>query len=147
MSQPATRVDFYVLSQERPDARLHFACRLAERAVEHDCMVYVHTASDAQAQRLDELLWTFSDRSFLLHELYSGEPASHAQVKVMLGTRPAPPSHRQVLINLSDALPADIALHERIAEIVDADPERKRQARERFRQYRELGSEPQSHTL
>lgn len=147
MSQPATRVDFYVLSQERPDARLHFACRLAERAVEHNCMVYLQTASEAQAQRLDELLWTFSDRNFLIHELFTGEPATHAQVKVMLGVAPAPPSHRQVLINLADALPADISLHERIAEIVDADAERKRQARERFRQYRELGTDPQSHTL
>ncbi len=32
-----SRVDFYVLSADALDARLRYACRLAERAVEHGC--------------------------------------------------------------------------------------------------------------
>lgn len=139
-----SRVDFYVLSEEAPDARLRYACRLAERAVEQGCHVYVQTPD---VQRLDDMLWIFNDRSFLPHEIYRGQPASHARVMVMLGSDTGPPSHRELLINLMDAMPPDIDAYERIAEIVDVDPERKRSARERYKQYRERGCTLESHNL
>src|SRR5690606_35827630 len=131
-----SRVDFYVLSAQAPDARLRYACRLAERAVEQGCLVYIQTQ---EVQRLDDMLWTFSDGSFLPHEIYRGQPASHAMVKVMLGSDVGPASHRSLLINLVEAMPADVNAYERIAEIVDVAPERKRSARERYKQYRQLG--------
>jgi DNA polymerase III subunit chi len=142
-----SRVDFYVLSEETPDARLRCACRLAERAVEQGMRVYVQTAAAADAQRLDELLWTFNDRSFLPHEIFAGAPASHPLVMIMLGEATAPESHRQLLVNLTDAVPEQPQAYERIAEIVDTDPERKRSARDRYKQYRERGCALESHNL
>ena len=142
-----TRVDFYVLSEDAPDARMRCACRLAEKAVDQGQRVYMQTASTADAQRLDELLWTFSDRSFLAHEIASGDSPSHERVMVMLGEQDAPLTHRQVLINLADRLPSDIAAYGRIAEIVDADGERKRLSRERYKQYRERGCTLDTHNL
>ena len=139
-----SRVDFYVLSADAPDARLRYACRLAERAVEQGCHVYMQTPD---AQRLDDMLWTFNDRSFLPHEMFTGEPASHARVMVMLGANAGPASHRELLINLTDAMPPDVSAYERIAEIVDVDPERKRSARERYKLYREQGCTMESHNL
>ena len=139
-----SRVDFYVLSADAPDARLRYACRLAERAVEQGCQVYIQTPD---VQRLDDMLWTFSDGSFLPHEIYRGQPASHARVMVMLGPDPGPASHRALLINLVEAMPADVNAYERIAEIVDVDPERKRSARDRYKQYREQGCTMESHNL
>ena len=141
------RVDFYVLAEEGSDVRYRFACRLAEKAVDQGHRVYLQTASLAEAQRLDELLWTFSDRSFLAHELANGNSASHEKVMVLLGEADAPPTHRQLLINLAERLPSDVNAYERIAEIVDVDPERKRAARERFKQYREQGCAMESHNL
>ncbi|MBL8269219.1 MAG: DNA polymerase III subunit chi [Steroidobacter sp.] len=137
-------MDFYVLSAEAPDARLRYACRLAERAVEQGCHVYIQTPD---VQRVDDMLWTFSDGSFLPHEVYRGEPPAHALVKVMLGSAPGPASHRQLLINLTDAMPSDVAAYDRIAEIVDVDPERKRTARDRYKLYREQGCAMESHNL
>lgn len=142
-----SRVDFYVLAEDTPDARLRYACHLAEQAVEQGHRVYLQTAAHAEALRLDELLWTFNDRSFLPHEVFSGHPASHARVMIMLGESAAPPSHRQLLVNFSDVVPPDLEAYERIAEIVDADPERKRSARERYRQYRERGCTLESHNV
>lgn len=139
-----SRVDFYVLSADAPDARLRYACRLAERAVEQGCQVYIQTPD---VQRLDDMLWTFSDGSFLPHEVYRGQPASHAKVMVMLGSDAGPASHRALLINLVDALPPDVNAYDRIAEIVDVDPERKRTARERYKQYRDQGCAMESHNL
>jgi len=142
-----SRVDFYVLSEEGSDTRLKFACRLAEKAVDQGQRVYVQTASSTEAQRLDEMLWTFSDRSFLAHEIADGAPVSHERVMVMLGEIEAPPTHRQLLINLTESLPANVDAYERIAEIVDVDPERKRVSRERYKQYRERGCALESHNL
>ena len=139
-----SRVDFYILSEEGPDARLRYACRLAERAVEQGLHVYMQAS---ELQRLDDMLWTFNDRSFLPHEISHGQPASHTRVMIMLGADAGPDSHRGLLINLVDAMPPDVNVYDRIAEIVDVDPERKRTARERYKQYRERGCTMESHNL
>lgn len=141
------RVDFYVLSQDAPDARLHTALRLIEKAYEQQLRTYVHTRTLADAQRLDEWLWTFKDRSFIPHEVTNGVPASHPRVLVLLGETPAPADQRQLLINLSTTLPADLDTYDRIAEIVDVDPESKRLSRERFKAYRDAGCTLETHNL
>ncbi len=141
------RVDFYVLPEEGVEVIWRYACRLAEKAAALGHRIFVRTASPADAGRLDELLWTFNDRSFLPHEIATAHSPAHEKVAVLLGQEPAPPGYRQLLINLSAELPADVDQYERIAEIVDNDPERKRQARERFRQYRERGCTLESHNV
>ena len=141
------RVEFYVLSEDVPDARLRWACRLAEQAAEQGSYVYLQTAGHAEAQRLDELLWTYKDGSFLPHEIFTGAPASHARVMVLLGDAAAPPSHRQLVVNLTEAIPAELEQYERVAEIVDLDPARKQTARERYKQYRERGCTLESHNV
>ena len=142
-----SRVDFYVLSESSPDARLRYACRLAEKAFEQGMRVYVQTPSLAEAQRLDDLLWTFNERSFLPHEVLNGNPPSHAKVMILIGEAEAPPTHRGLLINLTNVLPAALESYERIAEIVDVDVERKRLSRERWKVYRERGCEMESHNI
>ena len=133
------RVDFHVLLEGAPDARLRYACRLAEEHAERGARVYLQTGSAGEPQRLDDLLWTYNDRSFLPHEIYSGAPASHDRVRVMLGDQPPPPSQSELLINLSESVPANLDACPHIIEIVDVDPERKRTARERYKQYRDRG--------
>jgi DNA polymerase-3 subunit chi len=141
------RVDFYVLSEEDAVAPLRFACRLAEKAVEQGHRVYLRTASPPQTQRMDDLLWTFNDRSFLPHEITTGSEVGHTRVMVVIGESTAPPSHRQLLINLTDAVPEDLGDYERIVEIVAADPEKKRLSRERYKSYRERGCTLESHNV
>lgn len=68
LSDPG-RVDFYVLAGPKPAARLRFACRLAEKAYRLDHRVHLQTGSAAEAEQLDELLWTFRQGSFVPHEL------------------------------------------------------------------------------
>ena len=43
-------------------ARLHFTCRLTEKAYGLNNRTYVHMGSAAEARQLDELLWTFRER-------------------------------------------------------------------------------------
>ncbi|MGH8174946.1 MAG: DNA polymerase III subunit chi [Steroidobacter sp.] len=141
------RVDFYVLAEGAPDARFKYACRLAEEFVSRGGRLYLQTANATDTRRVDDLLWTCSDGSFLPHEIFTGAEASHARVMILIGESLAPASHRDLLINLTKTIPPNIEDYERIAEIVEADPERKRTARDRYKQYRERGCALESHNV
>jgi len=142
-----SRVDFYVLSDPSPDAVWRCTCRLIEKAVDLGSRVYVQLARSSEGARLDDLLWTFSDRSFLAHERWDGTSEPHPLVKVLLGEGPGPRSHRQLLVNFSGAVPDDLESYARIAEIVDTDPDRKRLSRERYKQYRDRGCTLETHNV
>jgi DNA polymerase-3 subunit chi len=140
------RVDFYVLNSAAAKQRWTFACRLAEKAYLRDLRVVIlhDTLSDAQA--LDDLLWTFNDRSFVPHQLCMPEQASDGTTPVQLSVQPAAPA-ADLLVNLAARLPAHWESYSRIAEIIDADAERRRLGRERFKTYRDLKLTPQTHQL
>lgn len=140
-----TRVDFYVLPNADPAQRSLLACRLAEKAYSQGLKVYIHTASEAESQQLDELLWTFRAGSFLPHAIHAtseDEPPA-----ILLGHAHEPSSHIDVLINLGAEIPLFFSRFERVAELVDQRPELLAQSRERFRFYRERGYDPNSHQL
>jgi DNA polymerase-3 subunit chi len=145
MSTP--RVDFYILSETAPDSNRREACRLSEQAYELGRRTFIRVASDADAQRIDELLWSFSDRAFIPHEIIVNGSPSHSRIAVLIGRDDVLADYGQLLINLCDDLPPQFERCEQIAEIVPNDADRKRLARERFRQYRERGCALESHNL
>jgi DNA polymerase-3 subunit chi len=142
-----TKVDFYLLGSEDSRSRLLTACRLAEKAVDQGLRVMVRTASPAETAELDDLMWTFSDRSFLPHGAWPAEPEFAAATPVMIGSGAIPSSHRDVLINLAADVPAGVAEFGRICDIVSGDEDAKREGRERWRGYRGAGLRPDSHNL
>ena len=140
------RVDFYVLKRPGREARLVFACRLAEKAWRLDNTVHIATADDTTARELDDLLWTFRDGSFVPHERVEAgveEPES----PVTIGAGPTTLSGRDLLINLADTVPASIDAFPRIAELVTSDEETRARGRERFAEYRNLGHELDTHDV
>ena len=137
------RVDFYVLPGDDERARLVYACRLVEKAYLQDHSVYVHLGSSGEAEAFDELLWTFSDRSFVPHELAQDGAPACAPVLVGAGS-PAP---ARLLVNLSAAPPEFHGAYERIAEFVDAEPGRREAGRRRFVYYREQGCRLETHEV
>jgi DNA polymerase-3 subunit chi len=139
------RVDFYLLAEPQPTARLRFACRLAEKAWHLDNRVHLRAGSAAEAAMLDELLWTFRQGSFVPHELVAeGAPA---ESPVTIGHGPAPPPPGDLLINLTASVPEFEGGFARVAEIVDGSEEGRRLARERYRDYRERGREAATHNI
>lgn len=140
------QVDFYILSDAAPDAHLRYACRLAEQAVDQGHSVFIRLTDANAAKRMDDLLWTFGDRSFLPHEFTTLGAPSHPRVRVLIGAV-QPGDFGDVLINLSADVPPSSELPERIIECVPADPQGKQLARERFKAYRARGIEPATHTV
>ena len=140
------RVDFYVLKASGDQARDSFACRLAEKAYRLKNSVHIQTVNHQSAKRIDELLWTFRDGSFVPHEIVDG-PTTEAASPVTIGSDPDLRRNCDLLINLGETAPASSAEFERIAEIVSADEESKAQSRNRFVQYRDDGHTLETHKL
>ena len=138
-----TQVDFYVLPDATPRGRAVFTCRLAEKAFGLGHRVFVHTRSEGEARELDELMWTFRDRSFLPHCL-AGTDESAA---VHIGTGDGPAGDFHLLINLAAEVPAYFSRFERVAEVVNADATLRNQGRERFRFYKDRGYPLETHKL
>jgi len=143
----APKVDFYTLGEPDRRARLVTACRLAEKACDQGLRVTVRTASAAETAEFDELLWTFSDRSFVPHVVWPTEPDVVAATPVVVGSSSLPPSHRDVLINLAPDAPADFSAYARICEVVGGDEDARKAGRHRWRTYRDAGCAPEAHPL
>lgn len=140
-----TRVDFYVLPDQKDNGRALLACRLTDKAYNLGHSIYLLAASDAQAAALDDLLWTFRQDSFIPHERYplAGEDDS----PVLIGTILPTDRTAQVLINFTEQLPEGFERYERVVELVDQTPDVLAKSRERFRQYRERGLTPETHKI
>ena len=143
------KINFYVLADTAPDAHLRFVCRLTEKAVDQGHRVFVRVANADDAKRIDDLLWTFGDRSFLPHEIATPTSPSHERIRVLIGQlvgEQSPPEiFRDVLVNLGIDAPAEIDTLQRVAEIVPAD--NKQAARERFKHYRDRGLQAETHNV
>ena len=138
------RVDFYILSEAGEHARHAFACRLAEKAYRLDNTVHIETATQVDAERIDELLWTFRDGSFVPHHLLG---SANLDSPVTIGSATESTPGKDLLINLSTDIPPCAESFARVAELVSADADGKQQSRQRFVRYRDAGHELDTHKL
>lgn len=139
------QVDFYIIESPKHGNREVVACRLSEKAYRHNMRVFVKVDGDAVKQRMDELMWTFRDGSFVPHAVSESDIAKDSPV--VIGTEPSSHDQFDMLINLSTAVPPEYQSFKRVAEIVDADPAKREELRDRYRQYQRDGHAPQTHRL
>jgi DNA polymerase-3 subunit chi len=140
-----TQVDFYLLKGQSANARELFTCKLADKAYRLKHNVYIHTQSQQQATQLDNLLWTYNPGSFLPHGLNGN--ADPAFTPVVIGFDDQPREQTEVMINLSDTIPAFFSQFDRVAEIVSGDEAGRAQARQRYKFYRDRGYELKTHEI
>ena len=140
------RVDFYILDQAGQHSRQTFACRLAEKAYRLNNTVHIHAGSEGDADRLDELLWTFRDGSFVPHERLSGSKQD-IESPITIGCEDEPVTPRDLLINLCDEIPTFAEGFPRVAELVTSDDDCKQLSRRRFAAYREKGHTLETHNV
>lgn len=139
------RVDFYILPAELGVER--FACKLADQIWEKH-PIYVHTEDESAANAFDDLLWTFSDTSFVPHATLDAiENAPELEAAVIIGYADKSLNDADVLFNLSSTIPDFVIHYERIVEVVGGDDARKQAARLRYKQYKEHGHEIHDHKL
>lgn len=137
------RVDFYVLDRVDEQARYTAVCKLTEKAYRLENTVYIHAQNQADAERLEQLLWTFRDGSFVPHDF----AADGITTPVTIGYQSELVEARDLLINLCDEIPTFAAAFPRIAELVTSDENSRRKGRKRFAEYRDQGNEIKTHNI
>jgi DNA polymerase-3 subunit chi len=141
------RVDFYILKSAAAKQRWAFACRLTEKAYLKDLKIVIVNDTLADAKALDELLWTFNERSFIPHQICLDDKSVDLATPVHLMVESSALPAADLLVNLAQRLPAQLERYARIAEIIDADEERRRVGRERFKAYRDLKFTLETHQI
>ena len=137
------QVDFYVLDRVDEQSRETLACRLAEKAWRLENTIHIHTMSREHAERIDKLLWTFRDGSFVPHELAD----SGNETPVSIGFGDAPVVTRDLLITLCDEIPSCAGAFPRVAELVTSEESCRLKSRQRYATYRDQGHTLDTHKI
>lgn len=136
------RTDFYYIPDED---HLRFACRIAQKAFENKHQAYIHTDSDADAEHINKLLWTFQQNSFIPHALIGEHQDNPPPIEI--GTGEKPKHHNDILINLSNNIPDFAKQFERIIEVVANNNKQQENAEQRKQHYKKLNTEIKEHQL
>ena len=151
-----TRIDFYIVEQGSIEATDTFICRLTEKAWSQDNAVYIHTIDQQQATKYDELLWTFSENSFVPHQMLENHQVLHNPnslpdtKNILIGhsaSEETPTTCHDVLINLHHEAPSFFSQFERVAEIITNDETSRNKGRERYQFYRDRGYALETHKM
>ncbi|MDR5859797.1 DNA polymerase III subunit chi [Halomonas eurihalina] len=143
-----TQVDFYILPDTTLDARLEFACRLAETIVNKGYRLHLHAEDEAMARVLDERLWDFRPDAYLPHALLDSEQADSVPATIGWGEPPAPGEPgTQAMLNLHPGIPEWFSRFERVAEIINQHQEVLTAKRDCWQTYKKRGYPVKAHQL
>jgi len=141
----AAKVNFYLLKKGQSSEQYLFACRLCEKILTQKLKTYIHTDTQEQAQYLDDLLWSYRPESFLPHSMITTE--LDEDVNIIIGYADNYQQESDILINLSQEIPAFHANFSRIVEIIPADEDAKALGRMRWKHYKDAAYELETHDV
>ncbi len=141
------RADFYLIAKPRfRTDPLRLVCELARRAFESEQPTLILVRDEAQAEELDDLLWSFDPDAYLPHQIAGLTDPEDDEVTPVLVVPPGvdtPP--RPLVINLRDA--AAEGEITRVLEVVPADDAAREPLRARWRDYQRRGFELAKHDM
>ena len=139
------RADFYLIAKPRfRDEPLRLVCELARKAHDAGLPTLVLARDMAQAEALDDLLWSFDPDAYLPHQI-AGMDEDEDNTDVLIAPPEVDAAMRPMVINLRDApVEGDF---ERVLEVVPADPAARGPLRERWRQYKTRGLAVNAHDM
>ena len=135
------RADFYLIAKPRfLEKPLLLVCELARKANDSGQPLLIYTASAAQAEVLDELLWEFDPDAYIPHQI-AGTDEDDDITPVLIVPPEMQPPMRPLVLNLrNEPVPGDFA---RVLEVVPADERARGPLRERWKHYKDRGLEVQ----
>lgn len=141
-----TEILFYITEGAAAQQFHELARRIAEKALQSGHRVYIHQHDRDAAAVLDDWLWREPATGFLPHAL-AGDEADTRGTPVVIGWGDNPGEHQDVLINLGRRVPDFFTRFQRVAELVTGDENARREARQRWKFYRERGFPVRDHRL
>jgi DNA polymerase III subunit chi len=131
------RADFYLIAKPRFSGQpLLLVCELCRKANDAGLATLVLARDSAQAEELDDLLWSFNPDAFIPHQI-AGSDEDEEEALVLIAPPGQQPGLRPLVINLRDA--AWMEPCDRVLEVVPDDPAAREPLRERWRQYKAAG--------
>lgn len=130
-----TSIDFYILPDSEPSARILFACRLAEKVYKQGRQIYIHTANEQHAKEVDQQLWAFRADAFAPHQFANVE----SKAPINIGYANQGTQFQDVLINLDTQVPDFFSHYQRILEIVVQDTDILASTRQNYKFYQNKG--------
>ncbi len=139
------RADFYLIGKPRfREQPLLLACELARKASDAGLPMLVLCASTAQAEALDDLLWSFDPDAYVPHQIV-GADEDEEEVPVLIAAPEHDAALRPLVLNLRDeAVPDGF---DRVLEVVPADDSARGPLRERWKQYVARGLDVAKHDM
>jgi DNA polymerase-3 subunit chi len=119
--------------------RVNYICRLLRKALSIDVRVVV-TGSATLLSEIDASLWIFSATDFLPHCCSDGYTVTLERSPIVL----TPSLHTlplmgDALVNVGDTVPEGCNRFARVVEIVTIDENERKQARDRWNRYADMG--------
>jgi DNA polymerase-3 subunit chi len=138
------RADFYLIDKPRfrEDALL-LVCELARRAFASEKPTAIFARSQDQAEAIDARLWEFDELAFIPHQIAGDE--EDAITPVLIVPPGVDADDRPLVINLRDS--SALGKHERILDVVAADPAEREGSRARWSEYKRLGYALSKHDM
>ncbi len=139
------RADFYLIDKPRfREEPLLLVCELARKAFEANIPTLVLARDNAQAEAIDDLMWSFDPDAYLPHQI-AGSDEEDEVTPILILAPDADSPMRPMVINLRDA--AVEGDFDRVLEVVPADPAARAPLRERWKQYQARGLELNKHDM
>ncbi|HAY45295.1 MAG TPA: hypothetical protein DCY55_03315 [Gammaproteobacteria bacterium] len=146
------QVDFYLLEAPVSNGKLKLACRLTNKLANLKKRIALVCESAQQIEKLDSLLWQFSDTSFIPHQIvdkYNNIDQQRYRVYLFKTEHlmQAENEGLDVIINISSDILPDTPQISRRAELVECDEVDKQAARIRYKHYRDNGINTNMHSI
>ncbi|MFV1983141.1 MAG: DNA polymerase III subunit chi [Thiohalomonadales bacterium] len=143
-----TRIDFYILDNNTPQARENFACRLIEKAQHLGHSIFVQSQTTEHAELLDDLLWSYKPESFIPHALSKSASATNCSVVISTEQQKTEKNkNNDVLINFSSTVPDLFSQYSRVVEIVNKNDNSSIDGRTRYKYYNDRGYQMEYHNI
>lgn len=139
------QADFYLIQKPRfRKEPLLLVCELARKAQQAGLSTLIFARDAAQAEQLDDLLWSFDPDAFIPHQI-AGADSDEDEADVLIAAPDVQSAMRPLLINLRDD--AAQGGFERVLEVVPADESARGPLRERWKHYVARGFEMKMHDM
>lgn len=144
---PNPTVDFYLLNTLVQEDVYRFICRLVDKVYLLQKRIYIQVNSDEEGQRLDELLWTFRDISFIPHTYLGVNSTLDPMLSINIATYKPNELEADILFNLSHDIPTYFPEFSRIIEVVSEEKNNKNQSRQKYKFYKAQNCPLTMHTI
>jgi DNA polymerase III subunit chi len=133
------KISFY-LFEKSPERQVESTCRLCRKILRQSEKIWLLSEDTELQQQLDDRLWGFDSTSFIPH----GINDKHAPICI---SAELPDQSDWIVFNFNKQALEQFANFSHIIEIIENNELAKQVGREKFKNYRRFGIEPQTYKL